>query len=395
MVAHSFPRAAGDIAGVWIGHLAEALAARGHAVTVIAPADRGERGAPTLGRVAVRRVRYAAPSRETLAYKGTMHRAAGTNPLAAVAFFGLVRAMARAVAEECRAAPVDVVHAHWWIPGGLAAAFAARRGRPLIVTLHGTDVALSRKLPGGRWLMGVVLRRAAAVTAVSSALAEAAAAALGAGAGRGAADIALTPMPLAPAGTAEAAPNGAGERRGAVFVGRLTAQKHVGDLIEALAILAGRGERLPLTVVGEGPERAALERRAAGAGLGGDVTFTGAVPPEAVAGQLAGKRLFVLPSVDEGLGLAVAEALVAGVPVVATRSGGIPDLMTEEDAGALVPPGDPAALAEAMARVARDDRYLAGARRAGRALLERLSPEAVAANVEAIYGTVLSRRSRA
>jgi glycosyltransferase involved in cell wall biosynthesis len=99
--------------------------------------------------------------------------------------------------------------------------------------------------------------------------------------------------------------------------------------------------------------------------------------------------------VNEGLGLVVAEALAAGVPVVAARSGGIPDLLTAPDCGELVPPADPAALAEAMARVARDDRYLAGARRAGRALLERLSPEAVAANVEAIYGTVLSRRSRA
>jgi len=67
MVAHSFPRSEGDVAGAFLGRLAQALAERGHAVTAIAPADRGERGAPTLGRVAVRRVRYAAPSRETLA----------------------------------------------------------------------------------------------------------------------------------------------------------------------------------------------------------------------------------------------------------------------------------------------------------------------------------------
>ena len=390
MVAHSFPRAEGDMAGAFVGRLAQALAARGHTVTAIAPADRGERGAPTLGRVAVRRVRYAAPARETLAYRGTMHRAAATNPLAAVAFVGLVRALAAAVGEECRAAPVDVVHAHWWIPGGAAAALAQRRGRPFLVTLHGTDVALSRKLPGGRWLMGAVLRRAAAVTAVSTALAEAAAESLG----RPVAGIPLTPMPLAPASATPAA-GGAGARRGVIFVGRLTVQKRVGDLLEALALLGRRGTAPDATVVGDGPERGALEARVAALGLAGKVTFTGAVPPEAVASHLAGKRLFVLPSVDEGLGLVVAEALAAGVPVVATRSGGIPDLLTGRDAGELVPPGDPAALAEAMARVGGDERYLAGAREAGRALLERLSPDAVAGRFEALYGDVLSRRSRA
>jgi glycosyltransferase involved in cell wall biosynthesis len=390
MVAHSFPRAEGDIAGAFVWRLAEALAVRGHAVTAIAPADRGNQGAPTLGRVAVRRVRYAAPSLETLAYQGTMHRRTARNPLQAFAFAAMVRALARAVGEECRAARVDVVHAHWWIPGGLAAMLASRGGRPYVVTLHGTDVALAHNVPGGRLLMRAVLRRAAAVTAVSSFLADAAAAA-----GCTRAEVALTPMPLAPAApTVHTTP-----RRGAIFVGRLTRQKRVGDLLEALALLArrggGGGERLDLLVVGDGPERQGLERRAAAPDLAGSVTFAGAVPPEAVAGCFAGRLVCVLPSVDEGLGLVVAEALVAGVPVVAARSGGIPDLLTDREAGELAPPRDPAALAEAIHRVTGDARYLTGAVRAGRALRERLSPEAVAQRFEAVYGAVLAPRSRA
>jgi glycosyltransferase involved in cell wall biosynthesis len=386
MVAHSFPRAEGDVAGAFVWRLAEALAVRGHAVTAIAPADRGDRGAPTLGRVAVRRVRYAAASRETLAYQGTMHRLAGRSPLGILTFGALVRALAQAVSAECRSGQVDIIHAHWWIPAGLAAAVASRGGRPFVVTLHGTDVALARRLPGGRLLMGAVLRRAAAVTAVSSSLADTAAAA-----GLPRAEIALTPMPLAPATPAvHSTP-----RRGAIFVGRLTIQKHVGDLLEALALLAGRGERVDLTIVGDGPERATLERRAAAPGLAGMVRFVGAVPPDAVASHFSGKRVCVLPSVDEGLGLVVAEALAAGVPVVAARSGGIPDLMTDPDAGELVAPGNVVALADAIHRVIGDGRYVAGAVRAGRALLERLSPEAVAGQFEEIYGRTLSRRSRA
>jgi glycosyltransferase involved in cell wall biosynthesis len=389
MVAHSFPRYSGDLAGHFLWQLAEAVAARGHTVTAIAPADRGERGAPSLGRVAVRRVRYAAPSRETLAYRGTMHRLAGGGPAGAMTFLALVRAFTRAVSAECRAAPVDLVHAHWWVPAGLATRLANTGGRPFLVTLHGTDVALARAVPGGRPLMRWVLRRAAVLTAVSTRLAAAAAEITG----RAAGDIAVEPMPLAP--SAPAPPPAPGRREGAVFVGRLTAQKHVADLLEALALLARRGGAAAphLTVVGDGPERSALERRAGAADLAGKVTFTGAVPPDAVPGHLAPKRVCILPSVDEGLGLVVAEALAAGVPVVAARSGGIPDLLADPDAGVLVPPADPAALADAIQRVAGDDRYLAGAARAGRALRERLAPDAVAQRFERIYQGVLARRS--
>jgi glycosyltransferase involved in cell wall biosynthesis len=387
MVAHSFPRHPGDFAGHFLWQLAEALATRGHTVTAIAPADRGEPGASALGHVTVCRVRYATPHRETLAYHGTMHRRAAADPLAALTFAALVRALARAVTAECRTGSVDLVHAHWWVPAGLATRLADTNGRPFLVTLHGTDVALARRVPGGRLVMRWVLRRAAAVTAVSSSLAAAAADITGGAAS----DIAVEPMPLAPA----APPADTPLREGAIFVGRLTAQKHVADLLEALALLRRRGEAPHLTVVGDGPERAALERRAASADLAGLVSFTGMVPPDAVPALLAGKRVCVLPSVDEGLGLVVAEALVAGVPVVAARSGGIPDLLTDPESGTLVPPADPAALAEAIHRVASDGRYLAGAARAGRALLERLSPDAVARRFEDVYSGVRSRRSRA
>jgi len=105
------------------------------------------------------------------------------------------------------------------------------------------------------------------------------------------------------------------------------------------------------------------------------VQFTGFVAPETVASHLQDKRVFVLPAVDEGLGLVVAEALTQGVPVVATRSGGIPDLLYDPDAGMLVPPNNPASMAAAIREVMREDRYKVGAMRAGRVLAERLSAE--------------------
>jgi glycosyltransferase involved in cell wall biosynthesis len=384
MVAHSFPRVEGDVAGAFIWRLAEALVSRGHGVLVLAPADRGEVGSATLGNVAVRRLRYAPRGRETLAYTGTMHGDAGRSPLAALAFAGLLRAFSRAIARECLAGTVNVIHAHWWVPAGLATALARRRGRPFVVTLHGTDVAVAKGLPGGTTAMAAVLRRAAAVTAVSSFLASDAAKALGVPVHT----IPLTPMPMA----MTMFPDPDAARSGAIFVGRLTRQKGVHDLLDALARLKRAGLSIDLTVVGDGPERAALKAQAIALGL--PVMFTGFVPPERVFDHLAGKRIFILPSVNEGLGLAVAEALALGVPVVATRSGGIPDLMRDPEAGALVPPGNPGALAEAIKMVLSEDRFAIGALRAGKAIAERLTPEKVAEQFEGIYNAARGRSSR-
>lgn len=383
MVAHSFPRSETDVAGAFLWRFAEALVDRGHRVLVIAPADRGEVGTPVLGHVDVRRVRYASPSRETLAYEGTMHRLAGGSPLAALAFVRMVRAFTRAVSEECRAGDVHLIHAHWWVPGGVAVSMAQRHGRPFVVTLHGTDVALARKIPGARQAMGAVFRRAAAVTAVSSYLADAAASA----SGKPRESIPVTPMPLAGLPLDPPA-----VRQGVVFVGRLTRQKGVHDLLDALAILKRQGLAPDLTVVGDGPERPALKAQALALGL--SVVFTGFVAPELVASHVAAKRLFVLPSAKVGRGLAAAEALALGVPVVASRSADVHDLLRDPDAGLPVPPGDTAALAQAMSMVLREERFVIGARRAGKALMERRAPDRVAELFEGIYGNARGRGSR-
>jgi glycosyltransferase involved in cell wall biosynthesis len=179
---------------------------------------------------------------------------------------------------------------------------------------------------------------------------------------------------------------------GVVFVGRLTRQKGVHDLLDALAILKKGGLPLDLTVVGDGPERGALKAQALA--LGVPVVFTGFVAPEQVASHVAGKRLFVLPSANVGRGLAAAEALALGVPVVASRSANIPDLLRDPDAGVPVPPGDTAALAQAMRTVLLEERFVMGARRAGKALMEQRAPDRVAELFEGIYGSARGRGSR-
>jgi glycosyltransferase involved in cell wall biosynthesis len=160
-----------------------------------------------------------------------------------------------------------------------------------------------------------------------------------------------------------------------VYVGRLTRQKALPDLVDALALVDGAS----LEIVGDGPERATLETKVASAGLNGRVRFAGALPRGEVLARLAGARAAVLASAWENLPHAAVEALAVGTPVVATAVGGVPEVVHDEENGLLVPAHDVPALAAAMRRILDDD-----------ALRDRLAaqaqPSVSAIGREAIYG---------
>jgi glycosyltransferase involved in cell wall biosynthesis len=147
-----------------------------------------------------------------------------------------------------------------------------------------------------------------------------------------------------------------------VFAGRLTAQKNLGTALAAVA----RVPAARLALVGDGPEREALERAAHAKGLNGRVEFHGAQPRSTVLRTLAGAYAAVLPSAWENLPHAAVEALAAGTPVVATAVGGVPEVVRDGVNGLLVPSGSVDALAAALARLVDEpglrDRLAAGAR---------------------------------
>lgn len=132
----------------------------------------------------------------------------------------------------------------------------------------------------------------------------------------------------------------------AVLVARLAAEKDVGTLLDAVALLVRDCPDFRLEIAGDGPCRDELERQAGS--LGHHVRFLGVVRD--VAGLLARARLFVLSSVTEGISLTLLEAMARGLPVVATRVGGNPEVVADGETGLLVPARDPAALAEAVRR---------------------------------------------
>jgi glycogen synthase len=133
------------------------------------------------------------------------------------------------------------------------------------------------------------------------------------------------------------------------YLGRLAPQKNVGTLLEAFARLPAATQ---LLLIGDGPDRPALERRAQQ--FGGRIHFTGFMPHAAVPAVLAHVDLLVLPSLYEDLSSALIEAMAAGLPVVATRVGGTADLVRDGVNGLLVAPRDPAALAVAIGQILSD-----------------------------------------
>jgi glycosyltransferase involved in cell wall biosynthesis len=148
-----------------------------------------------------------------------------------------------------------------------------------------------------------------------------------------------------------------------------------------------------LVVVGEGPERSRLEDLVRRHGISEQVSFPGALDdPWSI---LAGVDVFVLPSVKEGLPFALVEAMAVGVPIVTTRVGGIPEVVRDGRSAQLVPPGDPAALSEAITSLLQDRRLAAmlGQEAKQDVLRRGLTAEAMAARTASLYRELLAAKS--
>ena len=276
-------------------------------------------------------------------------------PAATVAYVALA---ARAVARL--GDRIELVHAHQLLsPASAAVAAAALGGPPFVATAHASgavgDVAsLARQGPLGRVRLLALRHLAGAFVAVSGTIRE---------------ELEGTGIPprlvrCIPNGvdTRRFAPSDPAERRrlrralgvppvpAVVYAGRLAPEKGVDVLLDGWAAARSRGLVATLCLVGEGPERPALERRARDHGILGAVRFAG--PASDVAPWLGAADAFVLPSRLEGLSVALLEAMATGLPVIASDVGG-----TREAAGGaavLVPPADPGALADALVAVLSD-----------------------------------------
>ena len=242
-----------------------------------------------------------------------------------------------------------VLDAHYVWPDGVAAAdLAEELGIPFTVTARGTDVNVIGEDPVIQRRIAAIAPRAHRLWAVSRALADRFAHVAGLDAAR--VDVARNGVDtvrfrVGDKANARAALGLPQDARLLLGVGRLVSSKGFGAAVDAL-------QRLPsdvqLVLVGEGPQRSELEARS-----GGRVRFLGPLPPDKVAEACRACDVFVLPSEREGWPNVVTEALASGLPVVATRVGGVPEILgdpppADGSRGALVPYGDQAALVHAL-----------------------------------------------
>lgn len=381
-VVTAYPRYPGDPIVPWLTELIRHLRARGVCAEVFTSAYRGGGNRDHDG-VPVHRFRYMPSRWERLTHEENAADRAGRSPLFALASVGYVAAGIRAIRKLVRRERYDVIHVHWPVPHALFGIAAQRAsGAPIVTTYYGAELRLAARSA----LLTRLLRAGARQSARNVAISRHTAADLARLTG-----VEAEVIPYSVAFT----PHGrsttpAGGTFTVLFVGRLVERKGVPVLLEAWARAA-----LPdatLAIVGDGPDRSALEARAAALGIGSTVDFRGRVSDAELGAAYSAADLFVLPAVldargdTEGLGVVLLEAMASNVPVLASAAGGITDVVVDGESGSLVPPGDPAALAAALQRLRSDSELRARLAAGGIARVrDEFSWDAIADRWAAVY----------
>ncbi|HJW53679.1 MAG TPA: glycosyltransferase family 4 protein [Burkholderiaceae bacterium] len=355
-----FPNAADPQRAVFVKNLVRALKQRCK-VDVISPIPY----APPFSLKAAWRAQRAIPMVDTIDGIEVTHPRFVVLPrlewLSGLTYFlgvvGALRTWKRQLADGEK----PVVHVHCAYPDAVGAVLAAKlTGIPCVVTAHGSDINVYAKRTGLRGQIRWALRNAHGIIAVSGGLQNDILAILGAPSTKvrriPCAGFDMEVFRIREGGAPHIAPKVGLGARLVIFVGLLVPIKGVEFLIEAWAALAQAGKidkEDRLVLLGDGPLRTSLMQQARARGIEEQIFFAGMVSQQEVACWISSATLLCLPSRNEGTPNVVVEALASGVPVVASRVGGIPDLVKEGENGMLVPPADPLALGMALEEVLR------------------------------------------
>ncbi len=293
---------------------------------------------------------------------------------------GALRAFAARLAQNRRAA----LHVHvcartgmWRQAAFVALAQAARL--PLVLQLHGGgfEAFYDRASTPVRAAVGLALKHAAWVVVPCESLR-----AWVRTVARDANVLCLPPL------VPESRATGGSRQNVVLFLGRLSAERGVLDLVEAFAQVRASVPDVRLVCAGEG-DRGAVARLAARLGLAQALTITGTLGPSGKRALFESAGVLALPSYQEGMPVGLLEAMAAGVPVVATPIGGIPEVVADGVSGFLAAPGDKAALARLLRKVLLDRPLAARIGAAAReSVRRRCSPERGFAPLEDLYASL-------
>jgi glycosyltransferase involved in cell wall biosynthesis len=355
LISQGFPKYVGDSTAPFMESIVQRLVARGHLVDVVLPHHPDFRYPASPG-FDFFPYRYSPTDRfSPWGFGSSLGGDSRLKAGAALLLPAVAVSLQRRVRDLLIARSYDVVHAHWLVPNAWAAASPARRLRvPLVITVHGSDVAIAERSRIVRRFGRRAIAAAGAITAVSGDLRNRIVK-LGT-------DPAITQTVHLGVDTERFAPRETDPsvrvRLGApseallvVAVGRLIEVKGFRYLIEAASRVSG----LHLAIVGEGDQRDELQNLSRSSGA--STTFTGNLGRAEVSDAMAAGDVVAIPSVTgpagnvDGLPTTLLEALASGRAVVASRVGGIPEVVSDGRNGLLVPEKDIDALESALAEL--------------------------------------------
>jgi len=353
-ITHNYIRFVGDFAGVFLHLLARKLKEQGVEVHVVAPHDAAVPEYEEIQGIKVYRFRYGRDEQETFAYRGDMHRQLFRNPFKIFRLLKFIKSEEKLAGEIIEKENIGVISVHWLIPNAVAARRLKRKlGNKirLILHSHGTDVRLLTGVPMVYTFLKSAIKAADRWTVVSNYLKGLVTAKDNTVEDK----IEVVPLPndekifYPDDNTLE-------DSNLLVAVSRLTVQKRLDMLLKAVKIVSENHPAVKLGIYGSGPEKINLQNQIEELGLEGRVKIHKPVAQKDLRQVYNKAAAVVLNSVDEGFGLALAEAMLCETAVIGTRSGGIVDIIDDNENGLLVAPDNPEALAGVISRLVDDEK---------------------------------------
>ncbi|MFH1314551.1 MAG: glycosyltransferase family 4 protein [Candidatus Eisenbacteria bacterium] len=351
-----FPRGETDPTASWIIEIIHRLQARGVDIKVFCPSFKGLKD-QYIHSIEARRFRYFFKNHEDLTHdQGAPYkiREARYRFIAIFyVFFGLIHFL-----RYCRKEKFDILHVQWPFPHAIWAYFASRLFKArTVLTFHGAELLLVRTYPFVRHFLKHAINHADGITSNSSFTRSKIL------------EITDTTVNIVGFGPAVGGIQSAVKRKHEkkdnpkkqiLFVGRFVERKGTEYLIKAMPEIVGKVDS-ELILVGTGDLEGELRHLAGDLGVEQHIRFDGVVSNEELNRRYREADVFVLPSIvdskgdTEGLGVVLIEALAYNTPVIASRVGGIIDIVKHRETGMLVPEKDPAALAAAVVEVLTND----------------------------------------
>jgi len=383
-LSHNFIRKPGDFSGKFLFDLARGLLKKGVKVSVLVPHEGSLPLQESIGDIDIHRFRYASVRYEYLAYKGNMHELIKKNFLSMALFVSFMFSFLINAVSLIQKQRPHIIHSHWWIPSGVIGSIVSRYFKiPLIVTSHGTDIRLLDNFKYLIPLWKFVISSAKMVTTTSDFLKRRALEILGISSQK----FQKIPMPVAPEDLKISSQK---RKYNQIIVSaRLSKQKGVNYLIEACRYLKNKKISFNLIILGDGEERGNLQKQVLELGLKDYVRFEGMVPHTRIGDYLSESGICILPSIKEGFGVALIEAMFCKTPVIGSNSGSIPEIIMNNKTGLLVPPKNPMALAKAIEFLLKNKKFTQRLTEEGYDYaLANFTPEVVAEKMKQIYDKV-------